>query len=195
MNNISYKFSDYLIKILTFNYRVVKKIIKKEILKNNNLSVLDMGCGTGTLAGLFTKNTYLGIDIDEDAVRQAGKKFPGYKFKAGDAANFKTDRKFDTVLVVGVLHHLTDENVKKVAQRINSLLNKNGKVLIIEATHPLETHNVLGLLLRKIDRGSYVRSIGEYAKLLMDRLSLEKKYEQKGGLLDYAVFVAGGKIH
>jgi SAM-dependent methyltransferase len=193
MKNFSYKLSDIFIKILTFNYDVVRKIIRNEIPRDKNLSVIDLGCGTGTLAELFNKNKYLGVDVDKGAIWQARRKFPGYKFKIGDAVNFKTEVKFDLVLVVGVLHHLPDEKVKKVARRINSLLNKNGKVLIIEATYPLAAYNIFGLLLRKLDRGSFVRSVGEYAKLLTIGLFLNKQYKQKGGLLDYAVFNASGK--
>jgi len=190
VRNFPYWFSDILINLLTFNYLIVKKIIKKEIPGSDKLSIIDLGCGTGTLAKLFNQKKYLGLDIDKGAILRAREKFPGYRFQSGDAVTVKIKNRFDIVLVVGVLHNLRGNEVKKTARKINSLLKKNGQVLIIEATQPVSLFNILGKVLRKLDKGSFVRSVGGYAKLLTTGLTLKKQYYQKGGLLDYAVFVA-----
>lgn len=190
MRHFSYWFSDIVINLLTSNYLVVKKIIKKEILRSDKLSVVDLGCGTGALAKLFDCKKYLGFDIDKKAILRAREKFPEYTFQFGDATTIAIKDRFDIILVVGVLHHLRNEEVKKTALKINSLLDKNGRALIIEATQPVSSFNIFGKVLRKLDKGSFVRSVDEYAKLLKTELTLRKQYYQKGGLLDYAVFVA-----
>lgn len=193
MKKLSYYFSDFVIGILTLNYFFIKKIIRKEMPNINKVRVLDFGCGTGVLASMFNKSRYIGFDLDVDVVSFAEKKRPGYSFKVGNATSFKIDNRFDLILVVGVLHHLNDLEVKKTALIINRLLLAAGKVLIIEATHPIKSFNVIGTILRKLDRGSYVRNVDKYSELLSGSLDVTKKYQQKAGILDYAVLVASNK--
>lgn len=193
MKKLSYYFSDLLITVLTLNYFFIKKIIKSEISNFSSLAVLDFGCGTGALTKLFNNHKYLGFDIDDAAIDFARRKLPDYKFEVGDATKFDISRKFDLVLIVGVLHHLKDCEVEKVSWRINRLLSKKGKTLIIEATHPINKLNFPGLIIRNFDKGCFIRSLGEYVKLLKGSLIVKRRYLQKGGLLDYAVLVATRK--
>jgi len=190
VKNIPCFLSDFLINSLTLNYFYIKKIIRKEMPKLQSLSILDIGCGTGTLTQLFDNKKYLGFDIDKKAIFYAREKFPEYKFKVGDATAIKIAEKFDRVLVFGVLHHLTDKEVKKTVIKIYSLLKKNGRALIIEPVPAIIPFNILGIVLRKLDKGDYIRKISDYSRLLERKLVLEKKYLQKGVILDYAVFVA-----
>jgi SAM-dependent methyltransferase len=190
MKNIYLKISDLIIKMLSLDYLFVKKIIRREIPDVEKICVLDFGCGTGVLTDMFIKSSYLGFDLDRDAVFFAKENHPGFKFMVGDATTFKIDKKFDLVLVVGVLHHLDDLQVNRALKGIKNLLKRKGKLLAIEAVYPIKSFNIIGTLLRKFDKGSYVRTLRGYSKLLSERLKVVKKYEQKGGLLDYAVFVA-----
>ena len=193
MKKLSYYFSDFIIGVLTLNYYFIRKVIMKEIPNINAVRVLDFGCGTGVLTNMFCKNKYIGFDFDAEAISFASEKRSGYRFKVGDATSFRTSRRFDLVLIVGVLHHLDDLEVKRAALVINRLLATNGKALIIEATHSLKKCNLIGNVLRRLDKGSNIRYVEEYSKLLSNDLNVNKKYRLKGGVLDYAVLVASNK--
>jgi ribosomal protein L11 methylase PrmA len=44
--------------------------------------VLDVGCGTGVLAGIVAADLYVGVDIDEQSLSIANKQYPQYNFQS-----------------------------------------------------------------------------------------------------------------
>lgn len=65
--------------------------------------VLDAGCGYGDLAPLLIErgvSRYLGVDLLDEAVEEAQRRFPGVAFLRGDFR--KLTEKFDVVLALGV---------------------------------------------------------------------------------------------
>lgn len=179
-------FKDQIIRLITFNYYFIKQVIVNEIGFSKSSAVLDLGCGTGTLSGLFNKDKYLGVDIDKDSINLARKKNKEYLYKASDATTFRSKKKYDLVLVVGVLHHLNDSDVKKTLKTISLHTKKGGRVVIIEAIPPISRLNFIGIMLRKLDKGHYVRKLEEYEKLIKN-LKLLDSYEKKAGIIDYGV--------
>lgn len=194
-NRLSHRISDLLIRFITLDYFFIKKILKDNLSHDKKTggpdSTLDLGCGTGTLAPLFPPKNYLGMDIDASAVRYAKKRFPQYQFKAEDATSLKLNRKFDLILIVGVVHHLNDKQVDMLLGRVKSHLKKEGKVILIEAIPPIFKWNILGLFLRKSDRGAFVRELRQYQRLVGREFRVLKSYTQKGGIVDYGVLVLG----
>ena len=88
------------------NYSLKKKI-----------HVIDIGCGYGTLVNQLNKNSIInaqGIDISNHAIQIGLKKYKKNKISALDICqdNFKIDKKFDFILVLGVFW-LVFENFKK----------------------------------------------------------------------------------
>jgi ubiquinone/menaquinone biosynthesis C-methylase UbiE len=105
-------------------------------------SVLDVGCGTGTLAIAAkqrvgpTGNVY-GIDASPEMIARAGKKAR----KAGVDVVFKNavvealpfpDKSFDAVLSTLMLHHLPREAREQCAREIRRVLKPGGRVLAID---------------------------------------------------------------
>lgn len=179
-------FKDQIIRLITFNYYFIKQIIVKEIGLSKTSTVLDLGCGTGTLSGLFNKEGYLGIDIDKDSINLARKKNKKYLYKIDNVTTFRDKKKYDLVLIVGVLHHLNDPDVKKALKTISLHIKKGGRALIIEAIPPISKINFMGWILRKLDRGHYVRKLEEYEKLIKN-LKLLNSYKKRAGIVDYGV--------
>lgn len=183
-------FLSYLsIRIITFDYFTIKKIISNFLKGHKYKHVLDFGCGIGILAPLFSPKQYLGFDIDAGAIAYAKAKYPKYSFQVGDATKLKLNKKFDLIVVVGVLHHLTNKEVKAALKVIKSLLLPKGKTILIEAIPPIYKWNILGQFLRSLDRGHHVRAIEDYKRLVDSGLVIEKQYKRIGGVLDYGVFV------
>lgn len=195
-NTLLSRVSEFLVRIVSLDYFFVKKIIARFFEQSSGIagkSVLDLGCGTGILAPLVTQSGYFGVDVDEGLIKYAKKKHPGYLFETVDATKLRLGKKFDYIMVVGVIHHLNDTGVKKFIKTIDIHLKRGGKVLIIEAIPPIFKWNFLGTANRKMDRGAYIRRLGDYVKFTERELRVEQAYNQLGGIADYGVLVASKK--
>ena len=105
-------------------------------------SVLDVGCGTGTLAlaakrQVGTTGTVYGVDASPEMIARAEKKAR----KAGVEVVFKkafaqklpfTDAQFDVVLTTVMLHHLPRAARHELAAEIRRVLKPGGRVLAID---------------------------------------------------------------
>lgn len=190
LKNFSFFFSDLIIKIITFDSFIVKKIIKDFLKKYQPKSVLDLGCGSGSLSSLFRKESYLGFDIDEDLIEYAKSIHPGYKFLNLSSTNFYLNQKFEMILIVGVLHHLNNLDTDKTLSLTKKHLKKNGHILIIEAIWPIFKINLIGKFLRMIDKGNFIRTTDRYQKMVVRHFKIISCNSTLGGLIDYAVIVA-----
>lgn len=182
--------SEFIIRVITLDYLIFKRIIKSFVRASHPKSVLELGCGTGILAPFFSKSAYLGIDIDKDSIEYAKRKRPRYNFRVVDGTSMRLGTKFDAILVAGVIHHLNNSNAEKFIETIDIHLKKDGKVLIIEAIPPLFKWNIFGIINRKMDRGAFIRKLDYYETLVGKRLKIEQSYNQFGGAADYGVLVA-----
>jgi SAM-dependent methyltransferase len=96
-------------------------------------TILDAGCGMGDiLPFLYAKAEgfdYLGMDISEDFIKVAKKRYAGHKFKVGDPFFGKLRRRFDVVISSGVMNENIPDwlNVRK--QMIASLYELTGGTL------------------------------------------------------------------
>lgn len=186
-----YYLADLALTVLTLNFLVRKKIIRRYVGKRKLRKILDAGCGTGILSRPFSKKQYYGVDIDKDIIWYAQKKRPGYKFLTGDLTNLNIKQKFDLVLIVGVLHHLSDNDINKFFHNLFHLMNLNAKIIIIEAIPPLLKFNIIGQLLRWSDKGKFIRRIEQYQKLISPSFKIIEKKTATEVFFDYAVFLAG----
>lgn len=182
------------IKIITVDYFSIRYAIKT-LSKKSNLSsrtkVLDVGCGTGVLANMFSPKNYFGFDFDLESVFQAKQSYPKYKFVEGDATNPPLgNKRFDLVLISGVLHHLNDHDLTTALKKIKPHLNTSAKLIIIEAIPPIFRWNVIGRILRKLDQGHNIRNLDDYSRLIKRYFKVIDSYQQVGGLVDYGVVFA-----
>ncbi len=105
-------------------------------------SVLDVGCGTGTLAivskrRVGPKGTVHGIDASPEMIARAGEKAK----KAGVEVFFKQgvvealpfpDAHFDAVLSTLMLHHLPRKLREQCAREVRRVLKPGGRVLVVD---------------------------------------------------------------
>ena len=73
--------------------------------------------------------------------------------------------KFDYVLLLGILHHLNDDEIKELMLLIKKILKKNGNI-ITEDPILIQKQNPVAKLLVKMDRGNNVRKKEEYIKII-----------------------------
>jgi SAM-dependent methyltransferase len=120
--------------------------------------VLDVGCGPGTNASRFQQAEYVGIDINEKYLEVGRARHTGQFVQADlSTADLSHLGRFDTILVNSFLHHLPDDALDNVLQRLVVLLEPGGRVHILELVLPEKMN--LARLMARLDRGRYPRSI------------------------------------
>jgi ubiquinone/menaquinone biosynthesis C-methylase UbiE len=116
-------------------------------------SVLDVGCGTGSLALVAKRRIgptgmVIGIDPSPEMVARAASKAA----KAGIDVPFETavaealpfaGARFDVVLSTLMLHHLPRPVRQQCAREIRRVLRPGGRVLVVDFAQPQDKHSVL----------------------------------------------------
>lgn len=118
----------------------------KSLSENDSLSILELGAGTGAttqkvldkVSESFTGH-YVFTDISKYFLVSAEEMFRHYQFmqyKILDIDNIEDNpifnkQKFDVIVAVGVINN--SKNIKSLLNRLNKMLNKNGKLIIGEA--------------------------------------------------------------
>ncbi|HJZ74456.1 MAG TPA: class I SAM-dependent methyltransferase, partial [Vicinamibacterales bacterium] len=116
-------------------------IIRLAELQTGN-DVLDIGCGTGTLAiaaarHVGTTGAVTGIDASPSmiarATRKAGKAGARATFQVAVAENLPfPDRRFDVVFSTLMLHHLPRKTRQRCAGEITRVLKTGGRVVAVD---------------------------------------------------------------
>lgn len=187
-------------RILEFNFREEKRVIARELTPlvervrraGRTPRILDLGCGTGELASVFLKAGYgyVGIDIAPDRIAYALKTYPRGKFHVMDAGALQyADGYFDQILVTGVLHHLSDEEVRGIVKEMRRVLRPEGRALVMEDIALRGSLNLLGAVVHLADEGSYIRRPTQYVPLFHPHLTLRSSYPARCGVCDYQAFV------
>jgi len=80
-----------------------------------NARILDLGCGNGRLYEMFKDKIvgYCGIDISEKLIEIAKSRYPGVRFRVGDALNLPfSDNIFDRVFGIAIFHHIPSKELR-----------------------------------------------------------------------------------
>lgn len=120
----------------------------------NNMSVIDVGCGTGLITNLFAKkypnSQFVGVDfangIDYAAQFAKNHHITNTQFIKEDFLKYKPKIQYDLVICQGVLHHIPDYHT--AAENLKLLLRPGG-ILLLGLYHPW------GKLAKKIIKVDY----------------------------------------
>ena len=134
---------DLLIWLITLGRETAfrEKVVNLAQLKAGE-SVLDIGCGTGSLAiaakrQVGQKGTVVGIDASPEMLARARKKAK----KAGVDVEFRNevaealpfhDAQFDAVLSTVMLHHLPEDARKECMRQVRRVLKPGGRLLAVD---------------------------------------------------------------
>lgn len=128
-----------------------------------NPTILDIGCGTGHYAHI-TGGEYLGIDLNERYIDYAVKKNGSStrRFQVMNVTDlYEQDKKFDIVLMVDILHHITDGQCERLLTTVSKIATRH----IVSFEPVADQTNALGRQLIKSDRGKNMRSVKELHQL------------------------------
>lgn len=108
--------------------------------------VLEIGCGDGRISKLLVKKTdhLIGIDPDEEKIKQAQVTIPKGKFLIGSGENLDFSKEvFDLVIFTLSLHH---QDCKKSLGEATRVLKKDGLILVIEPLLEGEIERVFAIV-------------------------------------------------
>jgi len=122
--------------------------IEKEINKDKNCEILDIGCGTGRHAIELAKRGYnvTGIDLSESMIKKARENAKKYNldvdFQIADARKLNFEDQFDLVVMMceGAFPLMeTDEMNFEILKNASKALNKKGKLIFttLNGLYPL----------------------------------------------------------
>ncbi|MBO7246383.1 MAG: class I SAM-dependent methyltransferase [Clostridia bacterium] len=126
--------------------RDVKKIVLPLLEKNNNMKILDIGCGTGQLAKEISDEypfvDYLGIDVTKNMISLAKKSNDGKKVRFINTSvdDFICDERFDIIICTHAFPYFP--NKEKAMSKMYKLCKEGGKVIIVSSS----TNNLKDLL-------------------------------------------------
>lgn len=175
-------------KIIELNFKRQKRIIKETFDFNDNKKILDIGCGTGEFAGLFSKFDYYGIDISERYIRYAAKRKKG-NFKVMDAARLEfPDDSFDYILIMAILHHLDNDKINQVLSEAKRVIKPGGKILAMEDAKVEKLENPAVRFVQKFDKGGFIRTPEQYKNIAAKNFFVSREQTfRNGGCIYYSL--------
>jgi len=169
---------------------IFEKVIRKECNQNYNSYILDLACGVGLYADLFNSKNYMGVDLDEKYIQYAQNKYPNKVFKVMDVRHINIkDSIFDTIIAVGLIHHLSDDDAFQTLKGMKNVSKKNGQIIIIDMIPPCSNYNIIGNVLISLDRGIHVRKMNDFINLFSTLFIVSKQYTIKRWPNEFCVFV------
>jgi trans-aconitate methyltransferase len=133
--------------------------------------VIDLGCGPGTNARIFSPAQYVGVDISAEYIEYARRHYP-HQFEVWDITKPGPELgTFDLGFVNSVFHHLSDEEANHVLGSLSGHLNPDASVHVIDLVLPEQPS--LARTLARLDRGEHPRHIEHWRELLDLHLAIE----------------------
>jgi SAM-dependent methyltransferase len=95
---------------------------------HEDISVLEIGCGTGELLNEIKAKNKVGIDFSELMIEQAKKQFPNLDLRLMAAEEILLDQKFDLIILSNLIGYLDD--IQLVFEKLHALCHSNTKIII-----------------------------------------------------------------
>ena len=146
-----------------------KYLVDQYIRPYPNMTVLDIGCGPAAILAHMPGVAYWGFDISEPYIEMAKKQFKEqgtFLVKEFEENDLNFLPRFDVVLLSGVLHHLSDNEVDNLLGLIALALKPDGRVVTVDPAFAPKQNFVAGWLIQH-DRGRNVRDANGYRERAM----------------------------
>ena len=112
-------------------------------------AVLDVACGTGDLLYMLSRKAkarFFGIDIAEEMIAEANKRYPGIDFCVGESAKLDfPDNYFDVITVSAAFHHFPDPG--RFLREAARTLKMGGTLYIADIFAPAVVRQIFNFVL------------------------------------------------
>lgn len=162
--------------------RRVRRLLMEDYAKPHpGERLLDIGCGTGDILEWLPDLEYVGFDQDRGYIEDArGRWVDRGRFYCADFRDHPSAEAptYDLILVLGLLHHLEDEEVRRLFADAAMRLRPGGRLLSLDPCLRPGQPWLAGWLIRH-DRGQNVRTLDGYRALAEPALpGLEAIYRE-----------------
>lgn len=145
-------------RVIAGDQHNTKAFISETLKKYNVKSVLDIGCGTGDFSVCTPKGAqYTGADLNDRYIQYASQLYDSknktWITQDVTEKSFYAGRKYDAVLFISMVHHLSNRELETMLPVIKKMTRK---VIVIADIIP-EPPGVLRKLMVKLDQGKYIR--------------------------------------
>jgi ubiquinone/menaquinone biosynthesis C-methylase UbiE len=126
---------------------ILDTVVQSTVGRLEGLSVLDVGCGTGTTDRFLRERvgSLSGVDVSEEMLIKARSNVKDVDFRWYDGEKLPfPDESFDAVVAICVLHHVPPSNRYKFVNEMVRVTRSNGVVAVFEHNpfNPLTRHAV-----------------------------------------------------
>ena len=185
------KFSEGSIHIYnayTFEY------LKKKMHEVGIRDILEIGCGNGqflkAVASEYHETKCVGVDFSENNIRCAKENSQLFncEFYCQDVNEWKTDEKFDIIILNDVIEHLADQEIYKLLETCKMTLGKENSVIIMHTPNglnkysqtdkTLKTKLIYGLI-NWISRGENTKIQKSFEQLYYEQVHINVKSARK----------------
>jgi SAM-dependent methyltransferase len=123
--------------------------------------VVDAGCGTGGALEFLPAVNYFGFDPNPNYIRVAQSRYGNRgEFFCADASSPRVQQLAqgaDAFLSLGVLHHLTDQQIREILSLARACLRPSGRFIFYEPCFSANDDWV-GRIFMRLDRGGNIKT-------------------------------------
>jgi len=156
---------------LPWIYRFVMRLFRNEahrqwfirdiLALRNGQKLVDIGCGPADILDSLPAVDYVGVDISAAYIEAARAKYGGRAvFLSGQIDDWRRDPRVngaDVVLANGVLHHVDDDEARRMLAFASAILKENGRFIFFEPCYLLWQSKLSAFFMAK-DRGQNIRT-------------------------------------
>ena len=129
------------------------------------MKIVDFGCAPGSIIEYLPGQVeYVEVDAEKNYIDSAKNKYGETGiFICEDILSFspKEVNYFDIAIAIGLLHHLNDEESKKLIETANKVLKPGGCLVTIDNIY-IKNQSFIARFLISKDRGQNVRTLNQY---------------------------------
>jgi 2-polyprenyl-3-methyl-5-hydroxy-6-metoxy-1,4-benzoquinol methylase len=110
-----------------YYYETLISVIRKHI-EETDSPLLEIGCGAGDILATVSNVPGMGIDLSENMVSMACKRYPEHDFRCQKLGSIRIEERFKTVLLPDVLEYIDD--LDRAFSNIRSLMDDRGRLIL-----------------------------------------------------------------
>ena len=144
-----------------------KRFVSEVVRPHAGDRVLDIGCGTAAVLSRLGQVDYTGMDMNGRYIAYAQRRWGAAgRFLCADVNefDFSSERKFDLVMMLGLLHHLKDADAARLLMQARRLVGETGRLVTMDACRTDGQGRFERWMVEK-DRGHYIRPVAAYLEL------------------------------